>query len=235
MKTASLSLFVLAVTVGACTDDSDPPWQLDHDRIIAVRATPPRIAVGDDAVVDMLVGFKGAEVAERAPDTLTVDSPASLADVVRRDADRWVVTAPSAERLAAARSELGLGAGVAVPLRVRVGDSGRGLVALKTVWLGDSGASGSNPAMTGISVNRFDPGDAEITVDPLVDVPLSIGVDDIDHDVTWLSSCGTMHDFDLPSAYLHVEADDPTEGELVLVVRDAGGGVSWRIWPIHAR
>jgi len=233
VKTACFSLFTL-VAVAACTDDSDPPWQLDHDRIIAVRATPPRIAAGDQAVVDMLVGFKGAPVAERSPDTLTVDSPASLVDALGRDADRWVVTAPSAERLAAARSELGLPAGAPVPLKVRAGDAGHGLFALKTVWLGDSGTGASNPAMTGISINRFDPGDAEITVAPLVDVPMSIGVSDVDHDVTWLSSCGTMHDFDLPSAYLRVENDDPKEGELVLVLRDAGGGVSWRRWPIHA-
>ena len=44
----------------------------------------------------------------------------------------------------------------------------------------------------------------------------------------------SMHDFDLPQAYLKVESDDPTAGELGVVVRDAHGGVSWKIWPIHA-
>ncbi|MEO7735294.1 MAG: hypothetical protein ABIY55_30355, partial [Kofleriaceae bacterium] len=58
--------------------------------------------------------------------------------------------------------------------------------------------------------------------------------DDVDFDVTWLTSCGTMHDFDLPAAYLEVEADDVTAGELVLVVRDQGAGVTWSRWPIHA-
>ena len=35
-------------------------------------------------------------------------------------------------------------------------------------------------------------------------------------------------------AYLKVEADDPTAGELVVVLRDAQAGVSWKLWPIHA-
>ena len=53
-------------------------------------------------------------------------------------------------------------------------------------------------------------------------------------DVNWLTSCGTMHDYDLPQAYLRVELEDPMEGELAVVLRDARGGVAWRVWPIHA-
>jgi hypothetical protein len=230
VKIAHLALCLSCLA--ACTDDTDPPWQLDHDRIIAVRATPPRIAAGDQAVIDTLVGFHGAPVAERSPDTATVDSPASLATAITRDADRWIVTAPSAEQLEAVRNELGLAAGALVPLKIRVGDAGDGLFATKTVWLGGDAA---NPVMTDITVDRADPGDAEIVIAPLVKVPLAIGLDDLHHDVTWLSSCGTMHDFDLPSAYLRVEADDPTDGQLVLVVRDDDGGVNWRIWPIRTR
>jgi len=78
-------------------------------------------------------------------------------------------------------------------------------------------------------------GDAEIVVEPLVKVPLAIDADDVQFDVTWLTSCGTMHDFDLPTAYLKVEVDDPQSGELVVVLRDAGGGVSWNKWSIHAQ
>jgi hypothetical protein len=215
-----------------CTDDTDPPWQLDHDRIIAVRATPPHIAANERAVLDALVGSKGAPVAELAPDTVTVDSPARLAAAVSRDGDRWIVTAPGAEQLDAARGELGLAAGAPVPLHIRVGHGAGPRVAVKTVWLGGDAA---NPTMTGVHVNGRDPEDAEIVVDPLVDVPLSIGVDDASYDVTWLSSCGTMHDFDLPTAYLRVEADDPTTGQLALVVRDSAGGVNWRIWSIRTR
>src|SRR4029079_15048087 len=42
-----------------CPGARDPPWQLDHDRIIAVRATPPGIAAGDKSTLDALIGTKG--------------------------------------------------------------------------------------------------------------------------------------------------------------------------------
>jgi len=229
------ALSALVSLVVGCTDDTDPPWQLDHDRIIAVRATPPRIAAGEQAVLDALIGFHGAPVAVQSPNTAVVDSPASLAGTVTHSGDRWIVTAPGAAQLDAARTELGLAAGALVPLAVRVGYAGGALFATKTVWLGGDAA---NPPMTKVTVDRADRGDqddAEIVVAPLVDVPLSIGVDDVDYDVTWLTSCGTMHDFDLPTAYLRVEADDPTTGQLAVVLRDATGGVNWRIWSIHTR
>jgi hypothetical protein len=213
-----------------CSDDLDPPWQLDHDRIIAVRATPPRIATGEQAVLDTLVGFQGAPVAEQAPDQVTVVSPASLGGAVARDAGGWVVTAPDETALAVARGELGLPAGAPVPLAIRVVQAD-GLVAIKTVWLG---AAGANPVMADVMINGAAATDAEIVIAPETDIPLSVPLDDIDYDVTWLSSCGTMHDFDLPSAYLHVETDDPHEGQLALVVRDGAGAVSWRVWSIRA-
>lgn len=222
MKRA-LALLALA----ACTDDTDPPWQLDHDRIIAVRATPPRLAAGGSAVIDDLIGAKGAPVSEQPADAITVLSPASLASAVTRD-DRWRVIAPDEPTLAAARAELQLAADAAVPLVIEVQHGA--LRATKTVWLGGFGA---NPAMVDIDINGSgDP--SSITVAALRDVPLAIALDDASYDVTWLASCGTMHDFDLPTAYLRVEADDPQSGQLALVVRDATGGVNWRIWPISA-
>jgi hypothetical protein len=66
-----------------------------------------------------------------------------------------------------------------------------------------------------------------------VDVPLVVDFDDT-YTVNWLTSCGTMHDFDLPRAYLRVEPEDPHAGALGVVVRDARGGVAWRLWPISA-
>lgn len=220
------------VSVAACTDDLDPPWQLDHDRIIAVRATPPQIAAGERAVVDALVGFKGAPVAELPPDDATVVSPASLAGALTRDAARWVITAPGAAELEAVRAELGLAPTAPVPLEIRVRHAGGALTATKTVRLG---GAADNPTMTDVQIDRASPGNAPVVVAPLVDVPLTIPLDDATYDVTWLSSCGTMHDFDLPTAHLRVEADDPQAGQLVLVVRDASGGVNWRVWSIDTR
>jgi hypothetical protein len=229
--TGALMCAVIATAPG-CTDDTDPPWQLDHDRIIAVRATPPRIATGEVAVLDALIGTRGAPVAERSPDDAAVVSPASLAAAITLDAARWVVTAPTSDALAAARDELGLAVDAPVPLEVRVAYAGGALLAIKTVWLGGAAA---NPAMAGIEIDHASATAAELVVAPRQDIALSIGVDDVHHDVTWLSSCGTVHDFDLPTAYLRVEDGDPASGELALVVRDDAGGVSWRVWPIQAR
>jgi hypothetical protein len=224
-------LGVLLLALVGCTDDTDPPWQLDHDRIIAVRATPPRIAAGEQAVIDGLIGFHGAPVAEQSPEDAAVLSPAGLAAALRHDGGRWVVTAPGADELAAARAALGLAADALVPLQVQVGYPGA-LRATKTVWLGGAAA---NPAMTDVEIDRAAATQAALVVAPLRDVPLSIALDDARYDVTWLSSCGTMHDFDLPTAFLRVEADDPATGQLALVVRDSDGGVSWQVWPIAAR
>jgi hypothetical protein len=226
--------YVAAFVAAGCTGDLDPPWQLDHDRIIAVRATPPGILAGESSTLDALLGAKGGPTRVAAPELAAVVSPASLSDALAFDGSRWVVTAPSEQRLAQVRAELMLAADAPVPLRIGVSYAGQTLVATKVI---DLGRAASNPSLVSMNMKIDDApaGSAEIVVEPLVKVPLSIDADDAQFDVTWLTSCGTMHDFDLPNAYLKVEAEDPTTGELAVVVRDAGSGVSWNVWPIHAQ
>ena len=232
MSRARIAVYAGISALLGCAGDTDPPWQLDHDRIIAVRATPPRIAMGEQAVVDALIGTKGP-VSERPPDDATVVSPASLGAALRWDSARWVVTAPSGEALAAVRDELGLAADALIPLQVRVQVAypEGSLVATKTVWLG---GAATNPTMPDIEIDHARAAATEVVIAPRQDIPLSIRIDDTHYDVTWLSSCGTMHDFDLPNAYLQVEDGDPASGELAVVVRDSFGGVSWQVWPIRA-
>jgi hypothetical protein len=214
-----------------CSDDLDPPWQLDHDRIIAVRATPPGIEPGESAVIDALIGKKGEPIRVASPEAARVVSPTSMSEVLTQRDGSWVVTAPSAERLAAVRTELGLAVDAPVPLQIAVAYDGTELTAVKTVTIG---RSQTNPELVNVSINDMPPGTAELVVEILAEVPLSIDANDVDYDVSWLTSCGTMHDFDLPSAYLKVEEDDPLEGELAVVLRDAAGGVAWAAWPIRA-
>ena len=222
MKRAWLLLFV-----AACASDVDPPWQLDHDRIIAVRATPPHIPSGATSTIDLFVGHKGAPTSVQAPDVTTVVSPMSLADTL----SGTTVTAPSEDRLAAARTELGLMPGMPVPLQLGVGVAAGQRAATKTVWLGDSA---DNPTLDGVTVGDVTPG-ASIVVPTLTDVHLFVNGDDSVDTINWLTSCGSMHDFDLHKAYLRVEKDDPTSGELAVVFRDAQGGVVWQVWPISAQ
>jgi len=228
---AALVWAAAAATGGACTGDLDPAWQLDHDRIVAVRATPPSIAAGDRSTIDALLARKGDKTTVAPPELATVVSPMSLSGVLAASGGSWVVTAPSEDRLVAAREELGLAAGEPVPLQIGVSYASQTLLATKTIYLG---AAADNPTLASVMIDGKPAGSSELVVSPLVKVPLSIQADDALFDVVWLTSCGTMHDFDLPQAYLEVEADDHQAGELVVVLRDSSGGVSWNLWPIHA-
>jgi hypothetical protein len=228
---AAIAAVAAASGLGACAGDLDPPWQLDHDRIIAVRATPPDIVAGEQSTIDALLGQKGGKTSVAPPELAQVVSPTSLSAVLAFEGGTWVVTAPGEERLAAARTELGLPPDAPVPLQVGVAYANQSLVATKTITLG---VAGDNPSLVAVMLDGKPAGTSEVVVGKLVDVPLSIDADDALYDVTWLTSCGTMHDFDLPAAYLAVGADDPDSGELAVVVRDATGGVAWRVWPIHA-
>ncbi|MBA2538097.1 MAG: hypothetical protein H0V17_00555 [Deltaproteobacteria bacterium] len=225
-----MRLLILAALVG-CGGDLDQPWDLDHDRIVAIRANPPAILSGETSEIDGLVAAKGALTMERSPDQVIVAKPESLASALTFDNGKWIVTAPDEAALDAARTELGLEAGASVPLQLGVA-YGETLFGLKSVALGNTAP---NPVL---GVMRIDGSEApapttEIVVGKLVDVPLLVEANE-DDDVNWLTSCGTMHDFDLPSAYLRVEVEDLTEGELAVVLRDPTGGVTWQVWPIRA-
>jgi hypothetical protein len=219
------------VRVVATLGDLDPPWQLDHDRIVAVRATPPGITAGATSTIDALLGQKGGKTHVAPPELARVLSPQSLSDALAFQGGAWVVTAPGDDRLAAARAELRLLPGTPVPLQVSVAYANQTLVATKTILLGQAA---DNPALVNVMLDGKPATTSEIVVAKLVPVPLSIDADDEADDVVWLTSCGTMHDFDLPKAHLEVEADDPDAGELAVVLRDAQAGVAWSVWTIHA-
>ena len=217
----------LIVLLAACGDDIDPPWELDHDRIVAVRATPPAITSGT-AQIDALLAQKMGATFEGRPEAATVISPMSLQGSVSLDG---TVTMPSEQQLATARMELRLPADAPVPLQIGVLYGQGTLAALKIVWLGKQA---DNPALSEMMVDGA-PLDQmpEIVVGRKIDVRFSVAAID-DDDVNWLTNVGEMHDFDLPQSYLRVEDDEMmTMGELVLVKRDIDGGVVWRVWPIR--
>ena len=155
-------LLALALVIAGCGSDVDEPWQLDHDRIVAVRATPPRIRSGEQATIDALLTFSDGPVAERAPDVAAVVSPESLKSALALDAGQWVVTAPDEDALARAREELTLPAGAPVPLTIGIqvrwpypitSPDGVSFTATKTVWLGESA---HNPELSGMLVAGSD-------------------------------------------------------------------------------
>jgi hypothetical protein len=228
----AIAAVAAATSLPACVGDLDPAWQLDHDRIIAVRATPPGIVAGGTSTIDALLTAKGGKTSVAVPELAQVVSPTSLSDTLSFDSGAWIVTAPSEDRLAVARAELKLAPDAPVPLQVGVAYANQTLVATKTIALG---AAAENPSLVNVMLDGKPAGDySELVVGKLVNVPLSIDADDALFDTNWLTSCGTMHDFDLPTAHITVEADDPDAGELAVVLRDARAGVAWHVWPIHA-
>ena len=106
------------------------------------------------------------------------------------------------------------------------------LTGLKVVWFGEHA---DNPVIDPVAIDNMNAlAESQLSVPAGVDVPLVVDFDD-SYNINWLTSCGTMHDFDLARAHLHIAPDDPQSGTLAIVVRDSLGGVAWRIWPIAAR
>lgn len=213
----------IVATLAAC-GDLTARWDLAHDRIIAVRSTPPHVATGI-AVIDALTTTVEGGPEVESPTTMSATG--LLASTISHDDRGWIVTAPDAALLDQARAEQGLAAGVPVPL---VLDLTFGtLKAQKTMWFGDAL---DNPALGAVTVDGVAP-TAELTVPYDTDIPLEI-VEDPAWTVRWLTSCGSLRDDDEHGATLHVELGDPTSGALVVVVRDEAGGVVWGQWPIQS-
>ncbi len=229
MKTA----LVLAIVCAGCIGNLDPEWQLDHDRIVAVRATPPHIRAGEHAMLDALVAHKGGPTDIEQPTGVTALNPTDLYPAVLDDQGTWQVVGPDDATLAAERTKLGIAADAPVPFVIILDfppSNGQPLVATKVVYLGDSA---DNPAMPPISVAGQPPG-ASIVIASDVDVPMTTDVDP-SWKVNWLTSCGTMHDDNEHAAFDHVQPKDPKQGELATVIRDTAGGVVWQVWPISAQ
>ncbi len=222
-----LALLALA----GCSGDVDAEYELDHDRVIAVRMEPPRIQPGETATITALIGHKGAPPDEEVPVAAVVDSPTGVDSALTKTATGWTVTAPPDSDLSAARTELGLAATDPVPLRVKMSFLTNDPVAYKIVWLSDTAA---NPVIDPITIDGKDAlTETSLTIAKETKIPAVVVFDDT-YNINWLTSCGTMHDFDLASAYLKVDPGDSQSGTFAIVVRDIRGGVAWHLWPITA-
>jgi hypothetical protein len=222
---------VLLVFLVGCAGDLDPQWQLDHDRIVALRAEPPGIAAGEQSVLSGLISLQDVGTMEASPEAAIVASPQSMAGVVSFDSGHWVITAPTEDRIAAARNELGLAPDAPVPLIIGVSYAQQTLLATKTVTLG---TTLQNPQLGDVLIAGAPAPDAEVVVPATGDVALSTVIDNDLEDINWLTSVGEMHDFDLSDATLRLAKDDDrSAGSLAVVVRDDHGGATWRLWPIH--
>ena len=237
MRRAAL---VVLIALAAC-EDTTPQYELENDRVIAVRATPPHVAPGGRATLDALVTAPGRgpfvaapTLAAAVPTSQAEPLPPELAQTVAFDGTAWTVTCPDDAQLASARSQMALDPGAPVPLVVGLTfDVGTGpLPAIKRVMLGDAR---DNPVLGEVSVNGATAADG-MMVPADVEVPLHAPTSADTDEVAWLTSIGELGDWDDPDAtLLHDPAADPpspTSGYLAVTLRDIEGGVAWAFWTI---
>jgi hypothetical protein len=228
------SLWCLLLLAG-CIDQIDARWQLDHDHVVAARATPPRIRSGEATNLDALVAHAGRGVSVENPLSAEVASARFASYLVERDG-AWTLTAPDAGVLASTRPALGLPEDAPVPVDVlltfpRSTDRSAPdpVRVRKTVWLGEPS---ENPLVPAVTIDGTPAAD-EVVVPIGRDIYLSVDAPGLR--VNWLTSVGALFQDDEPSAFVRVLPEDRHEGELVVVVRDAEGGVAWQVWPMRAQ
>jgi hypothetical protein len=231
---------VLLVMTG-CIDAIDARWQLDHDHVIAARATPPRIRSGEATNLDALVAHENAPVSIENPMTAEVGTRGFEPYLSQRLDGSWLLESPSTEVLTGARLALDMADDEPVPVDVMLTfphPSGLDRAALdpyrvkKTVWLGEPR---DNPELPAITIDA-QPAPAETDVVRLPfdrDVYVSVDAPEGTR-VNWLTNVGTLFQDDVATAYMHVTAKDRPSGQLVVVMRDSEGGVAWRVWSVLA-
>lgn len=234
-----LAAAVLSLALGACTDLSQR-WELDRPRILAVGLDDPALQPGESAAIRLLV-HDGVAVAEVPPmiattEQLPLDPAVAAAFSLAPGGDGWTVTAGTAEQIAAARTALALAdddpLDVQFAVLARVGELD--LVALKTVRLG---ADGDNPPAPGILVAGSDASPAQIAREVETDLEMTglppepddptTATDEELLEVSWLVWAGDMTGSRTRLGHLTLPDDAPASGNIIAVVRNGLGGVSW--------
>lgn len=224
---------VVALFLVGCIDELDPRWTLDHDHVIAARATPPRVRDGESTTLDALVARAGQAptVINPMAAELVNDAPNGLMRTLSQDAaGNWNLDVQMLSRgqfegpipvdvMLTFANQSPRRAGLE-PFKVK-----------KTVWVGEPAL---NPIAPAILVDGVElPADGEVVVP--IDRDIYIEAANADGlRVNWLTNVGTLFQDDVARAFVHVTSEDARAGQLVLVVRDDTGGVDWRVVPMRA-
>ena len=198
---------LVVVALAACTEAAEPA-RLDHAQILAVRATPAHVAAGGRARIDLLAGDATGAIFEAAPDVVVADGLA-----VERAPDGWYVTAGAAPGIA--------------PLAVSLAIDGETWRATKQLVIGPPA---DNPQVAAMQVDgaATDALVAAVGTTPTL-AAAAIGGEPLTY--AWYSSVGDLEHYRTAEAVL--DAAEPAEGTVVVVVRDSVGGVTWQ--PLPAR
>lgn len=226
---AKTLITMTALAAAAGCDSSTGPSELDRARVLAVQVDPPHLGPEETAPVDLLIGTADGVVEVVAPASMEVlgAPPGSpTASMIGHSSAGWAVACPDAPALAALRAELGIAADqpIPVPLAIEVDIDGERLTATKYVYLG---SQGENPQLAGITMAGAVEADGVMLVSTGDQIAIAAdraaGEGELSY--AWFTSVG---DIDL---YLSEEAtltaEGPADGQVVLVVRDDSGGVTW--------
>lgn len=223
-----ITMTVLAAAAGC--DNNGSPSELDRPRVLAVQVSPPHLGPQESAPVEVLVGRDDGTVAVVAPDSVEVlgaPSGSPMNGMVGRGADGWAVACPDDSVLAELRAQMGLAEGDPIPiaLALEVQVEGELLTATKYVYLG---SQGDNPTLAGITAHIGSEEDGVLVVHAGDEVPIAAygaeGEGELSY--AWFTSIGDI-DLYLSEEAILTATDEAIDGQLVLVVRDEQGGVTW--------
>jgi hypothetical protein len=222
-----ITLTALAVAAGC--DSTGAPSELDRPRVLAVQVSPPHLGPEESGPVDVLVGRDDGTVDVIAPTSVEVAGApdgSAVESMVAHGADGWAVDCPDAQVLAQLRAQMGLAAEDPIPigLAVEVEVEGELLTATKAVYLG---SRGDNPQLAGITAAGREE-DGVLVIGAGEEIPITADGADGDSELSyaWFTSVGDI-DLYLSQAATLTVTDEPGDGQLVLVVRDQQGGVTW--------
>lgn len=225
---ATFTMTCLGLLVGC--DATTAPADLNRSRILAVRVSPPHLAPEQVAPIDILVGTVEGQVREVTPGSVTIEgaAPGAATDgIIARSDDGWSVACPPEPALAEIRGafELEPDEPIAMQLAIDVEIDGDLFGATKFVFLG---SAGQGPELAGITVSGAEIGEDGVLVVQTSD-EIEIAADgaagETELSYAWFSSLGTIDLYESEVATLTTA--EPTTGQLVLVVRDQRGGVTW--------
>lgn len=218
-----LCLFITLASVSAC-DDFSTPAELSIPQVLAIRAQPPVVNVGETTELELFLANSDGRIA--SPDvtwTVTPTNPGEprLGQVVGLSDGRAMFTAP--DDIPENPSLGSVTATIRVP-----GDPAAELVAIKGVILGTVPLV--NPTMTGLSVDGSDILLQDtITADRGRMLSLELATDPEISDMStfaWYTTVGEIEAYQSNPTTLNT-GEDAGSGWLFAVVRDGLGGVTW--------
>lgn len=197
---------ILFLLLAAC-DAAPELARLDHAQILAVRTDPASVAPGERARVDILAGDESGAVYEAVPDTLSARGLA-----VEHTAEGWFVTANGPE---------------IATLEVALAIDGTEWRATKSLVVN---TRTENPRITTMQIDgaASDELVAQVGTKPALSITAEGELK-----YAWYSSVGDLELYRQPSAIL--DAAEPATGHVVIVVRDAAGGVTWKLLPARVQ